>query len=351
MSQMDQINDVEKINEELLKSNIAVFQNPSRVRSIWQLVNSLAPYVILWYLAYRAMEYSFWLMLPVALLAAGFMVRIFIIFHDCGHQSFFRSKKANSFWGVITGVLTFTPYYYWSLNHAKHHETSGNLDKRGFGDVWTMTVSEYAKAPLMERLKYRLYRNPFVMFLLGPLLILLVSNRVTKKGASAREKISVHGTNLAIIAVAVVMSLLIGFKSYIIIQATVSLVGLIGGIWLFYVQHQFEGVYWAREGEWDFIEASLKGGSFYKLPKILNWFSGNIGYHHVHHLMTGIPNYNLPRCHEQIPVIGSIQATGIRASIKSLSFRLWDEDKGTLVGFKEARRWRLRQNVTSPSAG
>ena len=329
---------IEEINSELLKSNIAEFQRPSRARSIWQLVNSLVPYVGLWVAAYVAFQYSFWLVIPFTLLASGFLVRIFIIFHDCGHQSFFRSRKANHFWGAITGLLTFTPYTYWTANHARHHDTSGNLDKRGFGDVWTMTVEEYMKASWNAKLKYRLYRNPFIMFLLGPLLIVLVSNRLTTHAKCAGERNSVYINNIAILLMAIFLSLLMGFKAFIAIQALILLIGLIGGVWLFYVQHQFEGVYWAREDEWDFIAASLMGGSFYKLPKILNWFSGSIGYHHVHHLMTGIPNYNLAKCHEEIPVIGAIKPTGIRASLKSLSYRLWDEGQAKLVSFRKARR-------------
>lgn len=346
-------NNIEEINEELLKSNIAEFQRPSRARSIWQLINTLIPYAALWVLAYFAFQYSFWLILPFTLLASGFLVRIFIIFHDCGHQSFFRSRKANNFWGAITGLLTLTPYYFWTANHARHHDTSGNLDKRGFGDVWTMTVEEYMKAPLSTRLKYRLYRNPFIMFLLGPLLIVLVTNRLTKTAENSKERNSVYLNNISILLMAVSLSFLMGFKAYIIIQALVLLVGLIGGVWLFYVQHQFEGVYWAREGEWDFIAASLMGGSFYKLPKILNWFSGSIGYHHVHHLMTGIPNYNLAKCHEEIPAIGAIKPTGIRTSLKSLSYRLWDEGQAKLVSFRKARQaykaskqWQNSQGLT-----
>jgi acyl-lipid omega-6 desaturase (Delta-12 desaturase) len=347
MSQLNQVEEVEQINSELLKSNIAVYTRPSRARSSWQLINSLTPFALLWVAAWYARQYSFWLMLPLTLLASGFLVRIFIIFHDCGHQSFFRSRQVNNFWGAITGVITFTPYHYWSINHARHHETSGNLDQRGFGDVWTMTVAEYARAPRLERLKYRLYRHPLIMLFLGPLLITLVTNRFVNRKASRREIFSVYGTDLAIISIGVTLSLIMGLKSYLIIQSLILFVGLIGGIWLFYVQHQFEGVYWARENEWDFIAASLKGGSFYKLPKILAWFSGNIGYHHVHHLMTTIPNYNLPKCHESIKIMQAIKPTGIRTSLKSLTYRLWDEDSRQLVGFRKVKEYCLKNNIAA----
>jgi len=338
MQKLDLSNDINKINEELLNSNIAIYVRPSRARSIWQLVNTLVPYAALWVVAYYVFQFSFWLTLPLILLASGFMVRIFIIFHDCGHQSFFRSHQANRFWGVITGILTFTPYHYWSLNHAKHHDTSGNLDERGLGDVWTMTVAEYKNASRRDRLKYRLYRNPIVMFFLGPLLIILVSHRIPRKNSTVQERRSVYWTDLGIGILAVLLCLFMGVKAYLAIQFLTLFIGLIGGVWLFYVQHQFEGVYWAREEDWNFIEASLKGGSFYKLPKILNWFTGSIGYHHVHHLLTGIPNYNLAKCHKQTPIKSVVKPTGILASLKSLSYRLWDEKKRKLVSFREALR-------------
>jgi omega-6 fatty acid desaturase (delta-12 desaturase) len=338
MNNIDLPEEIDKINSELLKSEIHVYQRSSKAKSIWQLCNTLIPYLGLLTLSYFAFKVSFWLALPVILITSGFLIRTFIIFHDCGHGSFFQSRRANTFWGVVTGFLTFTPYYYWSANHARHHDTSGNLDKRGFGDVWTMTVAEYGKATRNERLKYRLYRNPFVMFFLGPLLIIMVTHRIPNGNVDKKERNSVYLTNISIFAFAVLMSLLIGPLHYLIIQILTLYVGLIGGVWLFYVQHQFEDVYWARAEEWNFIEASLKGGSFYKLPKIVNWFTGNIGYHHVHHLLTGIPNYNLPGCHEETPIKKVVKPTKFFVSLKSLNYRLWDEKRGRLVGFREARR-------------
>ncbi len=330
--------EIEKLNNELLNGEIHVYQRASRAKSIWQLVNTLPALLALYAAAYFALRVSFWLALPVILLNSAFLIRTFIIFHDCGHQSFFRSRKVNRFWGVITGFFTFTPYYYWKANHDRHHDTSGNLDKRGFGDVWTMTVAEYQKAPSLERFKYRAYRNPIVMFFLGPLLIILVTHRIPNGNVNKKERNSVYLTNLSIAAFAVAMSLLIGPVNYLVIQLLTLYIGLIGGVWLFYVQHQFEDVYWARAEEWNFIEASLRGGSFYKLPKIANWFTGNIGYHHVHHLLTGIPNYNLPRCHERTPIKKVVKPTKLFVSFKSLRYRLWDEERGRLVGFREARR-------------
>jgi omega-6 fatty acid desaturase (delta-12 desaturase) len=340
-------NEMDKINSELLQSEIRNYLRPSAAKSIWQLCNTLVPYFVLLILAYFALRISFWLALPVIFVTSGFLIRTFIIFHDCGHQSFFQSKIANHFWGIITGFLTLTPYYYWKSSHDRHHNTSGNLDKRGFGDVWTMTVTEFDKASYMERLKYKLYRNPLVMFFLGPLLIILITHRIPKDNIDKRERNSVYLTNISIFIFAVLISLMIGPVKYLIVQLLTLYFGLIGGVWLFYVQHQFEDVYWARAGEWNFIEASLKGGSFYKLPKIVNWFTGNIGYHHIHHLLTGIPDYNLPECHEGTPIKKVVKPTKFLASLKGLRYRLWDEEQGRLVGYREARKyWRERSYIS-----
>lgn len=348
MNGYDLPDEIDKINSELLESNIQIYQRPSTAKSIWQLGNTLVPLLALYAVSFMALRISFWLSLPVILLNSAFLIRTFIIFHDCGHQSFFRSRKANRFWGVITGFLTFTPYHYWKENHARHHDTSGNLDKRGFGDVWTMTVAEYANAPRLERLKYRAYRNPIVMFFLGPLLIILVTHRIPKGNLDKKERHSVYLTNLSIFAFAVLVSFLIGPVKYLIIQLLTLYIGLIGGVWLFYVQHQFEDVYWARAGEWNFIEASLKGGSFYKLPGIINWFTGSIGYHHIHHLLTNIPNYNLSACHEKTPVKKAVKPTRFFVSLKSLRYRFWHEEKGRLVGFREAREYMRKRPLASP---
>lgn len=328
-------------NHSSIKQQVAAFQHSSPGRSIWQLIDSVVPYVILWCLAYWAMQYSYWLAIPAILLAAGFMVRIFIIFHDCGHGSFFKSQRANDIVGVITGILTFTPYHYWRANHAKHHATSGNLDKRGWGDVWMMTVEEYKNAPRKLRLQYRLYRNPFVMLGLGPLFILLISHRLVRRTSTRDQRLSVHGTNLGILAIAVILSWVMGFKAYLAIQLPILFIGLSAGVWLFYVQHQFEGVYWKRNKDWDFDSASLEGGSFYNLPIVLRWFTGNIGYHHVHHLNARVPNYNLPKCQRKIPELEAAPTIGLFASFKSLTFRLWDERENRLISFGQMKAMRL----------
>lgn len=329
-------------SEKVIRKQLAPFQQPDRKRSIWQIINSIVPYGLLWVGAWYAMGYSYWLALPFIIVAAGFMIRTFIIFHDCGHGSFFRSKKANNFWGTVTGILTFTPYHYWRASHARHHATSANLDQRGFGDVWMMTVKEYQNASKFERLKYRLYRNPLVMFLLGPLFMSLITHRLVRHKANRAERLSVYFTNLGILVMAVGISWAIGWKAYLAIQLPIMFMAQVMGIWLFYVQHQFEGVYWAPQQDWDFVAASLHGGSYYALPKVLNWFTGSIGYHHVHHLNSRIPNYYLAKCHEEVKELQVAPKVGIWKGLKSLGYRLWDEEQNRLVGFGVLRQKRAQ---------
>lgn len=316
------------------KKIVAQYQQPSRWRAGWQIVNSLVPYAALWYLIYLCLMVSWWLALPLAVLAGGFLVRVFIIHHDCGHGSFFKSRKANDVWGFITGVLTFTPYQLWRWEHAIHHSASGDLDRRGAGSVWTLTVQEYLEASRWKRFAYRLARNPFVLFVVAPLFLFIIKQRFSSKAASGRERCSVYWTNLAILGMAAGLSLIFGFKAYLVIQLTMMLVAGSAGVWLFYVQHQFEGVYWRRHEQWDYLAAALHGSSFYKLPKILQWFSGNIGFHHIHHLSPRIPNYNLERCHKAEPLFQTVPPVTLFSSLKSFNFRLWDEKRHRLVGFR-----------------
>ena len=214
---------------------------------------------------------------------------------------FSNPVRPTTFWGFVTGVLTFTPYHHWRWEHATHHATSGDLDRRGTGDIWTLTVQEYLDSSRWKRFAYRLARNPVVLFVLAPLFLLLVKHRFPKAEASRRERYSVYGTNLAVLGMATALIWVFGLKAYLLIQLTVLLVAGSAGFWLFYVQHQFEGVYWERGDDWDYTTAALQGSSFYKLPRVLQWFSGNIGFHHLHHLSPRIPNYHLERCHEADP--------------------------------------------------
>jgi omega-6 fatty acid desaturase (delta-12 desaturase) len=319
---------------------IVKYQQPSTARATWQIVNTFVPYGLLWYAMYVLKETSLWLTIPVAILAGALLVRVFIIFHDCGHGSFFKSRWANDIVGFIAGVLTFTPYYHWRWEHAIHHGTAGHLDKRGTGDVWTMTVQEYIEATRWKKFAYRFVRNPFVLFVIAPVFVFIFRQRFASSNASPRERHSVWWMNFALLLYAGTMSWIFGLWAYLFIQTVAWMVAGATGIWLFYVQHQFEHAYWERGSEWDYTAAALQGSSYYKLPRVLQWLSGNIGFHHIHHLSPRIPNYNLQRCHEADPVFQSVPAITLRSSLASLKFRLWDEAGRKLVGFKRMRQLR-----------
>jgi acyl-lipid omega-6 desaturase (Delta-12 desaturase) len=323
-----------------LRSVLIRFQKPSTARALWQFFNTIVPYVSLWVLMYHLKEISLWLALPFAMLAGTLLVRVFIFFHDCGHGSFFKSHWANAVFGFICGVLTFTPYYHWRWQHAIHHGTSGHLDKRGVGDIWTMTVQEYLESTRWKRFSYRVQRNPFVLFVVAPLYIFLVRQRFASSGASPRERYSVWWMNVALFIVAVAMSWLFGFWTYLLLQVVAWMVAGASGIWLFYIQHQFEDAYWERDEQWDYTAAALQGSSYYKLPRILQWLSGNIGFHHIHHLSPNIPNYNLERCHRADPIFEQVKPITLFASFKSLAYRLWDEQARKLVSFSRIRHLR-----------
>jgi omega-6 fatty acid desaturase (delta-12 desaturase) len=315
---------------------VARYAQPNQRKALWQLANTFVPYIGLWILMIYTVKIglSYWITLALAVVAAAFLVRIFIFFHDAGHGSFFGSSRANALLGYISGTLTFTPYHSWRRAHALHHATSGNLDRRGVGDVWTMTVEEYQSAPRRTRIAYRLYRNPLVMFGLGPASSFLISQRFPRKWDKRRERTSVLITNVAILGIIVLASLTIGFWTYVVIQLPIILIGGAAGIWLFYVQHQYEGVYWAREETWDATRAALEGSSYYRLPKLLQWLTGNIGLHHIHHLRPRIPNYSLQQCFDGVPAMQVVQPLTIPESLKSLRMNLWDEKGQALVSFR-----------------
>ena len=319
---------------------MAQYERPSLRRALWQMLDTFVPYLALWVGMVLLMRWGapYWIVLLLSVAAAGFQVRIFILFHDCCHGSYFRSPRANAVLGNVAGVLTFTPYKDWRLAHNIHHATVADLDRRGIGDVTTMTVEEYRAASFPRRMRYRAYRHPLVLFVLGPVWVFLVTFRFFPKGAKRPERMSVLATNLALAAIAAAASWTIGLKTYLLIQLPILLVGGAAGIWLFYVQHQFERGYWARHGEWDPVRAAFDGSSFYKLPKVLQWFSGNIGLHHIHHLRPRIPNYNLQRCYDALPALREIRPVTLLGSLRSLRLHLWDERGQSMVGFGALRR-------------
>lgn len=335
------------MNKELkqLKKGIAPYEKANVKVSVRQLLNTIPPFFLLWFLAYQSLQVSVLLAVVIAIVAAGFLVRVFIIFHDCTHNSFFSSRKANDRLGTILGIMTLFPYEKWKRDHNIHHATSGNLDKRGTGDIWIMTVNEYLQASFWQKLIYRLYRNPFVMFVLGPLYLLLVSNRKNHKGAKRKERINTHMTTLAAVIIYALVIMLIGWQAFLIIQGTILFVAALLGIWLFYVQHQFEDAYFENKDEWDYVKAAIDGSSYYQLSKPLQWLTGNIGFHHVHHLSPRVPNYYLETVHETNPSLQQVTTITLRTSLKALRFRLYDENQKTFISFRELKSQLKRKKI------
>lgn len=314
------------------------FAKPNLKRAVIQLIDTVIPYLSLMTLmtASTILKWPVWVTLLLALPAGAFLVRIFIFFHDCCHGSFLASKKAMHIVGAVLGFLVFTPFGQWRHSHGIHHSTAGNLDRRGIGDVWTMTVDEYRASSPLRRLGYRLFRHPLVLFGLGPLFSFVLVQRIPVRGSSAPQKRSVLLTDLAILIVVALAALTIGIKAYLLIQLPVMFIAGMCGIWLFYVQHQFDPTYWARSDEWESTDAAMQGSSFYKLPAVLQWFSGNIGLHHIHHLKPRIPNYNLQRCLDAVKELRLPDPLTIRKSLGSIGLNLWDETRKRLLSFRQA---------------
>src|SRR5688572_8427098 len=309
------------------------YQTPDLRRSIQQVCNSFLPFIAIVILMYFSLELSYWLTLALSLPAAGFLARIFIIQHDCGHGSFFKSARANDRLGFVCGVLTMTPYRHWRLCHSIHHRGSSNLQKRSIGAIVTLTVNEYRSLSRWRKLGYRMYRHPIILFWLTPFLNFVVGQRFLFTAYSRKEWASVHWTNLAICGLVALAMLTIGFKALALVYAPIIAIAASVGTWLFYVQHQYEHTYWDSNEEWDYTLAALRGSSYYKLPEVLRWFTGNIGFHHVHHLSPRIPNYKLKQCHEENPMFQQAEVLTLTSSLRSASLRLWDEETGRLVGF------------------
>ncbi|MBD0382160.1 fatty acid desaturase [Paenibacillus sedimenti] len=331
------------------RSDVAPYERPHMKHSVWQMINTLVPFFLLWYFAYLSLSISFWLTLPLTIVAGGFLVRIFIIFHDCCHKSFFKNKIANELVGTITGILTFVPYHQWRYTHSVHHASSGNLDRRGVGDIWTLTVEEYMSSSLPRRLYYRLYRNPAVMFLIGPIYIFLIDYRFNRKRASVKERMNTYITNLSIAGTIALLCWAIGWQSFLLVHGPIFLVSGMAGIWLFYVQHQFEETYYENEEEWDYVKAAMHGSSFYKLPRILHWITGNIGFHHIHHLSPRVPNYYLEKVHNKNAVLRDVQTITLWTSLQSLKFQIWNEETKKFIGFKDLKNLKRFASVKKPA--
>lgn len=323
-----------------LYRDLAVFERPNLRRAVWQLCNTFLPYFALWGLMIytRTHGYPYWITFALGVLTTPFWVRIFIVFHDCGHGSYFKSTWANRILGHIAGVLTFAPHEDWRRIHNAHHATSGDLDRRPYGDVWTLTVAEYRALPAHMRLAYRFYRNPIVLFVLGPALVMLIVQRFWQPGARNRERVSVMVTNVGVLGIILAAHYSIGLRTYWSIQAPIVMMAGAVGLWLVYVQHQFDGAHWARHEDWSWVQAALQGSSYYKLPGWLQWCTGNIGIHHIHHLRPRIPNYNLQPCFDAVPLMQQVTPMTLRDSLRCASLNLWDEEQGRLVSFSELRQ-------------
>jgi omega-6 fatty acid desaturase (delta-12 desaturase) len=315
---------------------VASYQQPRLAAAIWQLASTLVPLASVFWLMYRTLTVSYALTLLLAIPAAGLLVRSFIIMHDCGHGSFFKSRRANEVVGWFTGVITLTPFAQWRKDHALHHASSGDLDRRGHGDIDTITAQEYLALSPEKQRHYRFVRHPAVMLLLGPLYLMLSQRRLMKGvDVNSIQRFSVYSTNAAIVAIAVGFSLWIGFGTFFAIYFPAIYIAAGSGIALFYVQHQFEDAYWQRHEEWDYATAAIKGSSYFRMNPVLQWFTGNIGLHHVHHLGPRIPNYNLARAHRENPMFHDVTVLTLREAAKTMRLRFWDEKTGRMIALRE----------------
>jgi omega-6 fatty acid desaturase (delta-12 desaturase) len=317
-----------------LKPILRQFEHAQTDKALWQLINTLIPYSILWILMVYLYRINIGLVIPVALVASAFLIRIFILFHDCGHNSFLPSRKANRWLGFFLGLFTLTPSEHWWQAHAIHHATAGNLDKRGIGDVYTLTLQEYQNLSTSEKRKYRLFRSPYVMFLLGPIFVFMLRQRIPIPWMNRKAALSVFLCNLVLIGMLVVSYFSFGLGAFLWIQFLVLYFAGIAGIFLFYIQHQFPQVYWARNKEWDFVTAGLQGASYFALPRILQWVSGNIGFHHIHHLRPRIPNYQLHACYQSTPLLREyVKKITWQTSLQCIGLALYDENQRKLIHF------------------
>ena len=320
------------------RETLAPFAVPCLRRGLLTVATSAAPYLALSGVIYLTLGASPALTVVLAILAAGFLVRVFVVFHDCAHGSLLPSRRANAVLGTVFGLLVLSPFRRWRHDHAVHHATSGDLDRRGVGDIVTLTVAEYRARSWRGRVAYRLVRNPFVMFGLGPVFAMIVGPRIVPRGARPRMRDSVLGTDATLVVLVGGVCWLIGWRDFLIVWAPAALLAGSVGIWLFYVQHQFEDAYRQSGVDWSYADAALRGSSYLKLPRVLRFFTGSIGLHHVHHLNARIPNYNLQRAHDASPMFGAVPTLSLWDGLRSVRFKLWDERAGRLVTFAQARR-------------
>ena len=317
---------------------LAAYAQPSFRRGLLEVATSAVPYLVLSVVMYLTLGVSPLLTIALVIPTAGFLVRVFVVFHDCTHGSLFASKRANARVGTVMGLFVLSPFRRWRHDHAVHHATSGDLERRGVGDIVTLTVAEYRARAWRGRLAYRALRHPLVMFGLGPVFAMIVGPRIVARGARPRMRNSVLGTDAALVVIVGALCWLIGWQDFLIVWAPAAMLAGSVGIWLFYVQHQFEDAYWQSSEEWSYADAALRGSSYLKLPKVLQFFTGNIGLHHVHHLNARIPNYNLQSAHDATPLFADVPTLSLGDGLRAVRLKLWDEDAGRLVTFAQAGR-------------
>jgi acyl-lipid omega-6 desaturase (Delta-12 desaturase) len=317
---------------------LAPFATPSAARGLLAVATSAVPDLALTAAIYTTLGESLALTVALTILAAGFLVRVFVVFHDCAHGSLLPSRHANTVLGAAMGVLVLSPFVRWRHDHAVHHATAGDLDRRGIGDIVTLTVDEYAARSWRGRMGYRMLRNPLVMFGLGPIVAMVIGPRIVARGAKPRMRKSVLVTDAAIVAAVGGLCWLIGWGDFLLVWAPAAMLAGSVGIWLFYVQHQFEDTYWQRRDEWTYADAALRGSSYLRLPAVLRFFTGSIGLHHVHHLNARVPHYHLKPAHESSPLFASVPTLTLWDGLRAVRLKLWDERSGRLVTFADARR-------------
>ena len=317
--------------------DLAAYREPNSARSVVELLITAVPFVLLWALMWVALDAGYWIALALAVPAAGFLIRLFMIQHDCGHGSFFRHRSMNDWTGRVIGVLTLTPYEYWRRSHALHHASSGNLDRRGIGDIDTLTVREYLALPRWRQLLYRMYRHPIVMFGVGPAYLFVLRHRLPMglMCSGWQPWVSAMATNAALAILVAAMIWMVGAGLFLLVQLPITLLAASVGVWLFYVQHQFEDTFWEHDDGWTFQEAALHGSSHYDLPAVLRWFTANIGVHHVHHLSNRIPYYRLPQVLRDHPQLAAVGRLTLLQSFGCVRMVLWDESRRRLISFRE----------------
>ena len=319
------------------RESVARHEEPSLRHSLQDVATSVVPYLALTVAMYLCLDVSVWITLALAVPAAGFLLRTFVVFHDCAHGSFMPTKRGNLWLGRLTGLVVFQPFANWRHNHAVHHGTAGDLDRRGTGDVPTLTVEEYVSRPWKQRLGYRLFRNPLVMFGIGPIWSLMIGPRIWSNRMRPRQRRSIIVTNLALAALIGAIVWLVGLEAWLLVQMPIAFIAGTLGVFLFYVQHQFEDVYWESAEHWDYAEAALQGSSYLRLPKLLQFFSGNIGLHHVHHLSAKIPNYNLQRAHDENAIFHDVPVLSVRDGLRSIRLKVIDPKSGRLLTWSQVR--------------